>query len=261
MTKRQYSTGLIFTLIIMLWYLHHSYEPAGNSVLPANNYIEAAGQCSVLSRRMAKQPDTSTPTANASTNANKYNGSDCGSNKDPGSYHRGQLSYTKATITGNVNTAAVKFATLSAKVNGNILFVNWSTASEKNNKSFDVEASPDKTHFITIGEVQSLDEDGNSSSALSYEFSADLSGVAMATSGMGLILLVLGGLAMGLQRNRKLLFAGLMLSGLFLGAVGCQKKNTNPNDPGNINAYIRIAQIDTNGDKTYSKIVEVLNNN
>ncbi|HTG55942.1 MAG TPA: hypothetical protein VL943_06735, partial [Niabella sp.] len=98
---------------------------------------------------------------------------------------------------------------------------------------------------------------GNSDSTLSYEFSADYSGAVVA-SGFIVALLALGALTMGMQRNKKLLFAGLMLTGLFVGAMSCQKKG---NEPVNgKNAYIRIAQIDKDGGKTYSKTVKVVNN-
>ncbi|MGE9310107.1 hypothetical protein ACLOAU_00555 [Niabella sp. CJ426] len=154
----------------------------------------------------------------------------------------------------------VQFANLSATVRGGVLFVNWTTSSEKNNRSFAIEASTDGVHFTAIGTADSKALNGNSDTALSYEFSADLSGVAMASSGFLVALLALGGLTMGLQRRRKLLFAGLMLAGISVGTIGCQKKGSEPLADGK-NAYIRIAQIDQNGSKTYSKIVKVVNNN
>jgi len=152
----------------------------------------------------------------------------------------------------------VQFANLSAIVRSGILFVNWTTASEKNNKSFEVEASTDGVHFTTIGTADSKALNGTSDTALSYEFSASLSGVSLATSGIIIALLALG-MAMGLPRKRRVIFAGLMLMGICVGTISCQKKGSEPVSD-NTNAYIRIAQIDQNGSKTYSKIVKVVNN-
>lgn len=153
----------------------------------------------------------------------------------------------------------VRFESITATIRGGILFVNWSTASEKNNRNFEIEASADGIHFTTIGAIDSKALNGNSETLLNYEFSADLSGVAIATSGFLVALLALGALTIGLQRGRKILFVGLMLSGLFAGAIGCQKKGNEPVSDGK-NAYIRIAQINTDGGKSYSKIVKVVNN-
>ncbi|MCH5720381.1 hypothetical protein [Niabella hibiscisoli] len=153
----------------------------------------------------------------------------------------------------------VQFSDLSAIVRGGSLFINWSTSSEKNNKGFEVEASADGVHFTTIGSLDSKATNGNSDSVLSYEFSADLAGVAMATSGFIVALLALGALTMSLPRKRKLIFAGLMLTGIVVSAIGCQKKSAEALSDGK-NFYIRIAQIDKDGGKSYSKTVRVVNN-
>jgi len=81
----------------------------------------------------------------------------------------------------------------------------------------------------------------------------------MATSGFIIALLALGGLIMGLRRNSKLLLPGLMLTGILVSFIGCEKKNPEP-VPNSKNTYIRIAQIDANGSKSYSKIIKVVNN-
>ncbi|MCH5720382.1 hypothetical protein [Niabella hibiscisoli] len=167
---------------------------------------------------------------------------------------------SETTADGITTDMQVNFADLSAEVNGDILFVNWSTASEKNNKSFDIEVSLDKVNFITIGEMQSRDEDGNSTSILSYEFSADMAGVSFAALGIVIALLALGSLAMGLPGKTRWVFAGIVLTGLLTHIVGYPGKNME-DVTGNTNTYIRIAQIDAGGVKTYSGIVTVMNNN
>jgi hypothetical protein len=169
------------------------------------------------------------------------------------------LSPANFGISNNPLVLPVQFADISATVKSGVLFVNWTTASEKNNKSFEVEASADGAHFTTIGTVDSKALNGNSDTSLSYEFSADLPGMAMATSGFVVALLALAALTMGLQFRRKLLLAGLMLAGICIGTIGCQKKGSEPVSDGK-KAFIRIAQIDQNGSKTYSKTVKVVNN-
>ncbi len=161
---------------------------------------------------------------------------------------------------GGVASGVVQLTNLSAIVSGDILFVKWRTASEKNNKSFDIEASPDKVHFITIGEIQSLDEDGNSTAALSYEFSADLAGVSLVNSGIIVALFALGNMAMGLSRKIRWVFTGLMITALLTGVTGCKKQSAEPASDTS-HTYVRIAQIDQNGSKTYSKIINVVNKN
>ena len=153
----------------------------------------------------------------------------------------------------------VQFTGVSAIIKGGVLFVNWTTASEKNNKRFEIEASADGVHFTTIGSMDSKAPNGNSDGVLSYEFSMNTSGLALATSGIALVLLALGSLAIGLPRKRKLVFASLLLTVIFAGAMGCQKKASEPVSDGK-SAYIRIAQIDADGSKSYSKIVKVVNN-
>jgi len=236
--------------------------------------LAASGNYSVVLTNTAKQAGdplaiADTPTAGYGyTGVNRGGSTGVDNTNRTGKLNIGNLSTVAGgTTTNPVNfglsndplVLPVQFADLSAVVRAGVLFVNWSTASEKNNKSFEVEASADGVHFTAIGQVSSKAANGNSDSTLSYEFSADLAGVAMATSGFMVALLALGALTMGLQRKRKLLLAGLMLTGLFVGAIGCQKKGSEV--PDGKNPYIRIAQIDQDGGKSYSKIVKVVNNN
>lgn len=238
----------------------------------ATSYLAASGNYSVVLTNSLKHAGDALPTADTPTGGYGYTGVNRGSTGVDNTNRTGKLVIGNlSTVTGGTTTAPVnfgisndplvlpvRFENITATVRGGMLFVNWTTASEKNNKSFEIEASADGVHFTTIGSMDSKAPNGNSDSTLSYEFSADFSGVAMATSGFVVALLALGALTMGMQRNKKLLFAGLMLTGLFVGAIGCQKKGNEPVD--GKNAYIRIAQIDKDGGKTYSKTVKVVNN-
>lgn len=153
----------------------------------------------------------------------------------------------------------VQFSGLSAATKGGILFVYWSTTTEKNNKSFEIEVSANGINFTTIGTMDSKAENGNSNQPLNYEFTADLSGVAIAASGIAIAVLALATLDMRLPKKQRWLFAGIVLSCFLMGITSCQKKTKKPVSD-NSNAYIRIAQIDQKGSKTYSTIVNVVNN-
>ena len=179
---------------------------------------------------------------------------------NPGRVERSHLTTAVNFSTGDKpNGSTAQFADLSAVAKGGILFVYWSTTAEKNNKGFEIGISADRFNFTTIGTMDSKAEEGNSNQTLSYEFTADMAGVAMATSGLVIALLTLGTLATGMPGKRRWIWAGIIVSGLSMGVAGCQKKNKEP-IPSNVNAYIRLTQIDVNGSKTYSKIVKVVNN-
>lgn len=56
------------------------------------------------------------------------------------------------------------------KVTGQAVTCNWITASESNNKGFQIERSADGVHWSVLGFVGSRAKGGNSSSALDYSF-------------------------------------------------------------------------------------------
>lgn len=57
------------------------------------------------------------------------------------------------TLTDNVNSLPVEFLSLNAERNGRDASINWTTASELNNKYFAVERSIDNQSFIALGKV------------------------------------------------------------------------------------------------------------
>ncbi len=76
-----------------------------------------------------------------------------------------------------VSLAPVTFSQFTGNREGgnNLLF--WSTASESNNRGFDIQRSADGTNFTTIGTVNSLANGGNSSATLNYTYTdANVSG-------------------------------------------------------------------------------------
>ncbi|MBO9594014.1 MAG: hypothetical protein J7599_13985 [Niabella sp.] len=239
----------------------------------ATSYLATSGNYSVVLTNSAKQVGDPLATADIPTGGYGYTGVNRGSTGIDNTNRTGKLIIGNLSgVAGGTTTAPVnfgisnnpialpvQFTNVSAIIKGGILFVNWTTASEKNNKRFEIEASADGVHFTTIGSMDSKAPNGNSDSILNYEFSMNMSGLALATSGIALVLLALGSLAIGLPRKRKLVFASLLLTGIFTGAMGCQKTGSEPVSDGK-SAYIRVAQIDADGSKSYSKIVKVVNN-
>lgn len=235
--------------------------------------IAASGNYSVVLTNSARQVGDPLATADTPTSGYGYTGVNRGgttgvdNTNRTGKLNIGSLSgLSGGTTTAPVNfgisndpsVLPVQFESLAATVRSGILFINWSTASEKNNKNFEIEASADGIHFTTIGTMDSKAVNGDSDSKLSYEFSVNLSGVAMATSGIAFILLAFGGLVWGLHRKQKTIFMALMAVAVISGAVACQKKGSDTLNSDKT-AYIRIAQIDKDGGKSYSKIVKVVN--
>ncbi len=73
--------------------------------------------------------------------------------------------------------APVTFTNFSGNREGHNNLLFWNTATESNNRGFDIQRSADGTNFTTIGTVNSLANGGNSSTTLSYTYTdANVSG-------------------------------------------------------------------------------------
>lgn len=145
-------------------------------------------------------------------------------------------------------TLPVTFETVEAISIGDQLSVNWTTSSEYNNDHFEIEASSDGKNFTKIGTLSSKAVDGKSTSPLQYSF----------TSGLGSAIFGLSILGMGLVgfKNRRHKMAGLLaIIGLMVTIHSCSKSDTGIFDSKE-DLYIRVAQIDKDGLKAYSKIVK-----
>ncbi|MFT4062385.1 MAG: T9SS type A sorting domain-containing protein [Edaphocola sp.] len=78
---------------------------------------------------------------------------------------------TPATYTLNWSSPLpVGLANFDAYKNGSVAELVWTTASETNNKGFEVERSTDSRSWTSLGFVNSQAENGNSSSELGYAF-------------------------------------------------------------------------------------------
>lgn len=64
----------------------------------------------------------------------------------------------------------VSFLSFAGQKQGSVNKLVWSTASESNNRGFEVQRSVDGISYITIGFVNSLSVNGNSSDVLNYSF-------------------------------------------------------------------------------------------
>ncbi|MCF3111446.1 hypothetical protein LL912_21855 [Niabella sp. CC-SYL272] len=156
------------------------------------------------------------------------------------------------SVTGDV-ALWVTFGAVSAHTTNSSLYVNWQTVTEKNNDHFEIEASADGEHFVSLATIRSKAGNGNSNEPISYEWNIGinaLSQMMLPVAAAALFLL------MACYR-RKNAFLLLSLFTIITGtAVGCKKNHSEIT--GNTPSFIRIAQIDTDGTKTYSKIVKVV---
>lgn len=72
--------------------------------------------------------------------------------------------------TNSVITLPVSYLNFSGYKNGTKNTLKWTTGSEQNNVGFDVQRSVDGINFTSLGFVNSLATNGNSTSALAYSF-------------------------------------------------------------------------------------------
>lgn len=154
------------------------------------------------------------------------------------------------SVTGDV-ALWVTFGSIDAYIKGNNLHVNWTTEKEVNNGHFEIEASTDGEQFITIGDLKSKAENGNSDVTLSYEWTgkAGISLSALPYLALVLILLLL------VRRKKTILLTTVAISFIAFVQISCNKDKDSITEAENY--YIRIAQIDKDGTKTYSKVVRV----
>lgn len=139
----------------------------------------------------------------------------------------------------------VFYGGLTAVLKNGLLHVNFSTSTETNTSHFEIEASIDGQQFTRIGSLPSLSKDGNSSNILNYSFSTSTT--------------VLGGIAaLGLFafigfKSRK--YQLLVIIVTLLAVAACNKYNEEiQTDKA---GFVRIAEVDKDGGKTYSKVVKV----
>jgi hypothetical protein len=171
-----------------------------------------------------------------------------------------QIDNISITKLSNNGTLPVSFNGLSAQLSGSNVNVNWTTVSETNNDHFEIEASTDGKTFKTVKSVKS--KNGNSSTVQEYHETVAITDFA-AVLALPLLLGFVGFSSFSRRKKAALFMLGLFAIGSTF--VACQK------DGGDINSdkaqlsnsiisgqkpvYIRIKQVDNNGEFTYSDVV------
>ncbi len=151
-------------------------------------------------------------------------------------------------------TLPVTFGSITASLSGDKLNISWQTLSETNNDHFEVQVSKDGKTFTTVYTLASKAPNGNSDSLLKYSVSFGL-GTSAALSGLGLLSLL--ALAVPGKRRKWISLAASLAIGIAVWS-SCTKADTAIGD-GVEKIYVRIAQVDKDGTKSYSKAVVVNN--
>ena len=146
----------------------------------------------------------------------------------------------------------VVFGAINASYGNKILDLNFTTTTETNNDHFIVEASTNGIDFMEIGSIDSKTKDGNSSSSIVYSVRIDLSNTLLYST---LLLSFLFILPFSFsKRSAKWMWIGFTFFALSF--LSCNKTiESGSIDFGNL--YFRIAQVDKDGGKNYSKIIKV----
>jgi|GEM_PF-1964794 len=148
----------------------------------------------------------------------------------------------------------VAFGHLAAWVRNNALQVTWTTETETNNDHFDIEISMDGKQFKKLAAVPSKAPDGNSTVALDYQYSIDqAAATALFGSIAGLALFCLG---LTVPKQKWLWVPAIFIFSVFL--YSCTKKDVFTIETAYTPLYLRIAQADKDGHKTYSKVIQVI---
>ncbi len=149
----------------------------------------------------------------------------------------------------------VTFGSIAARLQGGSLWVDFTSEKETNNHHYEIEASTDGKTFKKIGELCSQAPDGNSDTPLSYTFKTAVSGIMGAAGIAGVVLLAL---AVGAgSRRRRLLPAAILAISLCV-AAACVKHSRESVAHHSPKIWVRIAQVDKDGTKEYSKIVQAV---
>lgn len=171
----------------------------------------------------------------------------------------GEPDYTNNTDDANVTPLPVMFGNVSASISNGLLAINWTTQTETNNDHFDIELSTDGKTFKKIQTIQSKATNGFSTTPIEYEF-------ALSTNTLATLLAVpsiLGLLLLSVSPKSRNRHWGLksVLAIMLIGSIGiaCSKNEHISNTKDNEKLMIRIAQVDKDGKKVYSKVIQAVN--
>ncbi|GAB3420258.1 hypothetical protein GCM10027516_16580 [Niabella aquatica] len=169
----------------------------------------------------------------------------------------------KWTITGDNYDGScsillpVNFGAVTAIFKNNRLHIRWATLSETNNSYFDIEVSKNGKVFTKLETVSSKAVNGMSDTLLDYEYTITMQ---PAVSIAGLSVFILGLLFFGSCRKRKTVcFVALIFVLGFTSLISCQKNNSSVEASAQMSQlFIRIKQVDKNGNFEYSKVVKAV---
>jgi hypothetical protein len=146
----------------------------------------------------------------------------------------------------------VTFGTIDAFLRNGALTVNWTSQKETNNAYYLVEASKDGKHFVTISyKVFTQAPDGNSDIPLQYAFTKSYIKLQVLT-------LLLLSLSITFKKRKSLWLLSFVIMVCTLSVLSCRKNGNDIADSSDQNLYIRVVQVDADGQKSYSKVITAI---
>ena len=132
--------------------------------------------------------------------------------------------------------------------------VDWTITAEGNNDYFIIEASQNGKDFTAISDkILTKAKNGVSSGSLHYSFSIKYSGV----QGMAVLLLLF---LLGFNKHKRHLVLVFVVLCFSLVMIACQKNTQERAITETQKLYIRIQQVDKEGQSNYSKVIQVIKN-
>ena len=151
----------------------------------------------------------------------------------------------KGTADGSL---PVYFEKITGSIVNNQLQLNWATLSENNNDFFEIQVSKDGKEFITVDKIASKSVEGISQQKLEYSSSGNVKFYAGLFS-----MIILCTSLLSFKRNYKILCGGIFFAIVILG-IACTK-NSDILLTENTKIFVRIVQIDKDGNSTSSKAI------
>ena len=148
-------------------------------------------------------------------------------------------------------TLPVSFGNLDVQnLNGNSLNVKWSTLDETNNDYFEIQGSKNGEDFTTLQTIRSKNR-ALPGSALDYEVTINLSDMGA----MLAIPAILGLLSFGFKGRKRVFLLAVAVVAFTFQFAACRKSDRDAGVKTHNNLFVRIKQVDKNGNYSYSKVV------
>lgn len=163
---------------------------------------------------------------------------------------------TSSVVLSNCIGLPVNWGVFDATIKNGLLLVNWSTLKEINNSYFEIHVTADGKNWIKLDKVESAAVDGNSDVPLQYSFTYKYSDILSVVSIplFGLLALAAGG------RRKRITTALLMMmivsAGCFM--YGCKRDKDSILNNKEEKIFVRIVQVDKDGEQKASSIVQAI---